>query len=202
MVLPWWESKPGCWDRIPASYHMTTVTPKLEGGCLAAFELLVFHNMGCIHSLHDAIICFTWFTMICFMAKNILMRSVFIKAPMNLSKLSKTQQEKWSCFRQFFYLKKDISKLLNKLGHIHTKNTILQSKYSFFMSHLHNFYVFPKIFDNFCQIRVSLFLPGIHVSNAWAKCWKITQTQQLQKDKISRTFCQIKVTGNIIWAIA
>jgi len=22
-----WEPKPGCWDRIPASYHLTTLTP-------------------------------------------------------------------------------------------------------------------------------------------------------------------------------
>jgi len=42
VVLPGQESNPGCWDIIPASYLLTTLTPKFEGGggSLAAFKLL------------------------------------------------------------------------------------------------------------------------------------------------------------------
>jgi len=63
-------------------------------------------------------------------------------------------------FRKLFFLRKDISKLLNKLGHIHDKNMIYIDKYSFFMSQLHNFLrVSQNIYQlhNFCQIHLSHF---------------------------------------------
>jgi len=69
---------------------------------------------------------------------------------------------KMTAFWAIHLLKKDISKLLNKLGHVDVKNTIDNNKYIFFMSH--NFLrVSRNIYQlhNFCQIRVSLFWPGM-----------------------------------------
>jgi len=62
-------------------------------------------------------------------------------------------------FRAIFYLKKDISKLLNKLGHIHEEH---------FMSQLHNFlHDSQNIYQlqNLRQMRVSLFRPGVVCKN-------------------------------------
>jgi len=71
---------------------------------------------------------------------------------------------RWKNDRISFH-KKDISKLLNEWGHIHEKNPILWSSYSFFISQLHNFLqVSQNIYQlhNFCQIHVSLFRPGYY----------------------------------------
>jgi len=50
--LPGRESNPGCWDRIPASYHSTTLTPLLPRSfyILAKCQNCLFENLtlGCL----------------------------------------------------------------------------------------------------------------------------------------------------------
>jgi len=64
-------------------------------------------------------------------------------------KMMKNMSRKITVFWVIFLLKKDISKLWNKLEHIHVKNKILWSKYIFSCHNCTIFYVYPKIFINF-----------------------------------------------------